>query len=263
MAPDLPFHRDVGQGRTIVCFHSNASHSGQWRPLADRLQDRWRVVAVDTYGAGKSLDWPPDSAGTLGEELAFVQPLLDALPPPLVLVGHSYGGALALKAALAQPARCAALVLYEPTLFTVVDRREPRRVDGIRTAASLSARHVEQGDLATAARVFIDFWMGEGSWERTPPARRPPIEQAMRNVRRWAHALLTDPAQLSDLRSLRMPVLYLTGSESPESSLSVAQVLLEVLPDATHVQLPELGHMGPVTHPDPVNARIEEFLACQ
>jgi pimeloyl-ACP methyl ester carboxylesterase len=62
------------------------------------------------------------------------------------------------------------------------------------------------------------------------------------------------------VRTITAPVLLMTGASSPRSSLSVADLLAGALPDVRRVDLPGLGHMGPVTHPDPVNAEIERFL---
>ena len=72
---------------------------------------------------------------------------------------------------------------------------------------------------------------------------------------------MTEPATLQDLAAhVTMPVLYLSGEESPDSSLSVADLLAPALPRATHVRFPGLGHMAPITHPKVVNAAIAEFL---
>ncbi len=58
-----------------------------------------------------------------------------------------------------------------------------------------------------------------------------------------------------------MPVLYMTGERSPASSLAVARLLAGALPDVRRVDFAGLGHMGPVTDPEPVNDEIERFLA--
>jgi len=50
--------REAGTGQGVVCVHSSASSSGQWRALMDRLSDGFRVIAVDLYGYGKSAAWP-------------------------------------------------------------------------------------------------------------------------------------------------------------------------------------------------------------
>lgn len=262
MMKPAPFHREAGNGPTVLCLHANASHSGQWRGLADRLADRFRVLAVDSYGSGRTADWPSDRTITLADEVDLVAPLIDAASPPAYLVGHSYGAAVAVKAALRHPEQFGALVLYEPTLFALVDRLSapPNDVEGIRAAVAGAAEALDRDDSDAAARFFIDFWMGGGSWDRMPAERKPPMAQSIRNVRRWAHALMTEPLTLADLRALTMPVLVLAGGRSPRSSLAVAELLMETLPNVQRADFPALGHMAPVTHPEEVNVEIERFL---
>jgi pimeloyl-ACP methyl ester carboxylesterase len=115
-------------------------------------------------------------------------------------------------------------------------------------------------DRDTAARCFIDFWMGEGAWARTPDARKDAIREAIVNVSRWARALLGETTPLSAFAALRIPVLYMTGSRSPASSLGVARLLGRTLPDVQLIEFDGLGHMGPVTHPELVNEAIDGFL---
>jgi pimeloyl-ACP methyl ester carboxylesterase len=253
--------REAGSGPTVACFHSNASHAGQWRSLMDLLAPRFRVLAIDSYGSGKSPEWPSPTEITLADEVAFAEPLL-AAPLPMHLVGHSYGGAVALRAALQHPQRYASLVLYEPTLFALVDKLKPppNGTEGIKAAVIAAADCLARGDTDGAGRAFIDFWMGPGNWDRMPPERRAPLAAATTNIRRWAHALVTDPVQPDDLRTLRMPVLLLTGAQSPESAHAVIRALQGLLPNVTTIELPGLGHMAPVSHPQPVNAEIARFL---
>ena len=260
-----PFVREAGAGPTVVCLHSNASHSGQWRALMDLLAPRFHVIAVDSYGAGKTPDWPSRTEIRLADEVALIEPLLASAADGVHLVGHSYGAAVALKAALLAPARVRSLAVYEPTPFALVDRGTPRPngTEGIQDAVRRAAASLDRGDADGAARAFIDFWMGQGSFDRMPPERQPAIVEACRNVRRWAHALMTEPATLDDLRQLRMPVLYMVGGRSPESSRCVADLLVPALPNVRRVDLPQLGHMAPVTHPDPVNEAVADFLLAQ
>ena len=57
--PDTQPHlRESGSGPSVVCIHSNASTSAQWRGLMDLFSPSHRVLAPDSYGAGKSIDWP-------------------------------------------------------------------------------------------------------------------------------------------------------------------------------------------------------------
>ena len=188
-----PFFREAGAGPGVVCLHSNASSSAQWRGLMELLVPDHHVFAPDLYGSGKSVDWHSDRTISLGDEVRFIEPVLAQAGEPLVLVGHSYGGAVALAAALARPERVRALVLYEPTLFSLVEASQPRvgSVEGIQTAVASAATALDAGDKHAAAEHFIDFWMGEGRWKSMPAARQGPIAESTVNVRRWAHALIS------------------------------------------------------------------------
>ena len=105
MTGALPFWREAGAGQAVVCLHSNASSSAQWRPLIERLAPACHVFAPDSYGAGKSPPWPGARPITLADEVALLAPVLARAGTPLALVGHSYGAAVALVAALADPGR--------------------------------------------------------------------------------------------------------------------------------------------------------------
>ena len=246
----------------MVCLHSNASSSAQWRGLMDLLSPHYRVLAPDSYGSGQSPEWNSDREIALRDEVAFIEPILRKAGTPFALVGHSYGAAVALIAALANPGRIRAIALYEPTLFSVVDTQSPppNGADGIRNAVSAASSALEAGDPDAAAGHFINYWMGPGTWDATPPQRKPAISASVANVRRWSHALFTEATPASAFRRLDMQILYMLGSKSPESAHAVAAILLTVLPCVKVVEFPGLGHMAPITHAELVNAEISKFL---
>jgi pimeloyl-ACP methyl ester carboxylesterase len=171
---------------------------------------------------------------------------------------------VALIAALADPSRVPALALYEPTLFSFIEAHgaAPNEADGIRNAVAAAVAALEIGDQDTAAEHFIDYWMGAGSWQRTPPARKAAIAASVINVRRWAHALMSEPTPLAAFAALDLPVLYMAGKRSTASAKGVARLLTAVLPRVEVMEFGDLGHMGPVTHPEVVNDAIARFLEC-
>ena len=253
--PAAPFFREAGAGPGVVCLHSNASSSAQWRGLMEALAPNFRVLAVDSYGAGKT---PlPDHKVMLRDEVELLEPVFASAGDPFALVGHSYGGAIALIAAVMHPRRVRALALYEPTLFAVAARDD---VAGISNAVVASVAAQEAGDSQGAARHFIDFWMGAGSFDRMPERNRETIAAAVVNVQAWKEALFGEPTPLEAFAALDIPVLYMVGKKSPLSSRAVAQRLTRVLPRVEVLELDGLGHMGPVTHPQPVNDAIRRFL---
>jgi pimeloyl-ACP methyl ester carboxylesterase len=262
MEPTRAFFRESGRGTAVVCIHSSASSSAQWRPLTDRLGCRYRTLAVDLYGSGKSPTWPAARALSLDDEVALLEPAFAAAGERFHLVGHSYGGAVALAAAGARPERVESLVLFEPVLFSMLMAEDPdqaaaREITAVRddTVAAL-----ERGDPHGSGARFVDYWMGPGAWATMPAQRRDAIAGLMTTVKAEWDAVFNEPTPLSAFAELDVPVLYLTGSESPASARGVARLLTKVLPRVTAIEVDGVGHMAPVTHPDRINALVERHL---
>ena len=262
MQPPTPFFREAGSGPGVVCLHANAGSSSQWRALTEMLAPRYRVLAADSYGAGKSPVWPRDRPLFLRDEVALLEPVLARAGERFFLVAHSYGAAVGLIAALDRPERIRALALYEPVLFSLLDAESapPNDADGIRAAVGGAVAALEARDPAGAARCFIDYWMGTGAWDRMPQSRQGPIIASISGVGGWKNATLAEPTPLEAFSRLDVPVLYMMGKDSPASSLGVARLLTRALPRVEVVEFEGLGHMGPVTHPEVVNEAIVGFL---
>jgi len=160
-----PYFREAGAGPGVVCIHSNASTSSQWRALMDCLSTHYRVFAPDSLGAGKSPAWPAHHVVTLRDEVAFLETVFAEAGEPFFLAGHSYGGAVALIAALDRPERIRAIALYEPTLFALLEEEAPGQeaANGIRFAAADAAvaievvEHFDPPRLAAFERVLFEF----------------------------------------------------------------------------------------------------------
>ena len=254
--------RESGAGAGVVCIHSSASSSGQWRPLMDRLANRFRVFAVDLYGYGQSPPWPDDHELSLADEVRLLEPVFRAAGERFHLVGHSYGGAVALRAALDDPGRIHSLTLFEPVLFAVLMQEDPEQ-PAAREIASVrddTIAAVDRGDLAQSAERFIDYWMGAGAWANMPEKRRQVIASTMRKVKAEWHALFTEPTPLAAFSSLAVETLFLVGSRSPASSKGIARLLTRTLPRVTTLEIDGVGHMGPVTHADKISAAIGDYL---
>ena len=261
---DLPganFH-EAGVGRAVVCLHASASSSAQWRPLMDRLAGRFRTLAADLHGCGHSPAWPIGRPLWLSDEVALLAPVFAAAGPRFHLVGHSYGGAVALMAALADPGRIESLVLFEPVLFSLLTADDPNQaaVSEITAVRDDTVAAVDAGNLDVSGARFVDYWMGPGAWARMPEARRQVIAAQMRQVKAEWHALFMESTPLSAFATLDVPVLYLTGAQSPPPPRGIARLLKKTLPRVTAVEIEGAGHMAPVTHPERVNAVIQSFL---
>ena len=243
----------------MVCLHCSASTSGQWRPLMDLLADRYHVIAADLYGSGKSAPWPGERPMWIDDQIAFLAPAFERAGESFHLVGHSYGGAIALKAALSFPAKLKSLVLYEPVLFSVLLSGAPNS-DAAREIMDVRDDTAHLGPEGVAER-FIDYWMGGGTWAAMPGSRRATLAGAVQAMKPEWHSAFNEPTPLETWRTLDVPTLLLTGTASTAAARGVARLLAGVLPRVRVEEIEGLGHMAPVTHPGEINPRIEQFLA--
>lgn len=253
---------EVAAGDPVVCIHASASSAGQWTSLVERLDDRFRPLAVDLHGAGRSPAWRGDRPLTLADEVALLEPVLAATGARFHLVGHSYGGAVALKVALAHPHWVASLTVFEPVLFSLLMADDPhqpaaREIDAVRADTSAA---IDRGDPHGAGARFVDYWTGAGTWAAMSERRRTAVAAAMGGLKDQWHAVFEEPTPLAALGRLDMPALCLIGARSPESSRAVSRLLVKTLPRVMAVELEGVGHMGPVTHGERVNALIERHL---
>lgn len=74
------------------------------------------------------------------------------------------------------------------------------------------------------------------------------------------HASFAESWSQEALRRIDVPCLLLTGSRSTAAARGALQLLRDNLPRATVVEFEDLGHLGPITHPDRVDPVIEAFL---
>jgi pimeloyl-ACP methyl ester carboxylesterase len=225
----------------------------------ERLADRYHVIAADLYGSGKSPPWPEERPMWLDDQIALLAPAFERAGERFHLVGHSYGGAIALKAALRFPAKLESLVLYEPVLFSVLLANAPQS-EAAREIMDVRDDTAHLGPEAVAER-FIDYWMGAATWAAMPQSRRAALAQAVRSMKPEWHSAFNEPTPLEAWRHLEVPTLLLTGTASTSAARAVARLLAGALPRVRVEELEGAAHMAPVTDPVRVNALIERFLA--
>ena len=247
----------------VIALHCSGAGAGQWRPLAEALGPGSQLAAPEHYGCERTGPWSGMHAFTLADEAASTFELIDRSERKVHLIGHSYGGGVALHVALARPGRIASLTLYEPSAFHLLAAMGDRGAGAyaeIAAIARATGERVIAGDYRGAAIAFVDYWGGAGAWA----ALRPSVQAALI---RWVpkapldfRALMQEPTPLSAYAGLRMPVLIMRGEHAPRPTRTIAQLLPTLLPAARLAVLDGAGHMGPLTHAAAVNELIVAHL---
>lgn len=178
-------------------------------------------------------------------------------------MGHSYGGGVALHAALVRPDRIASIALYEPSVFHLLRQMGApgalalaeigRVADGV-------CRGVLSGDYRGAAAGFVDYWNGPGAWEAMCPAAQNALICWVPKGPLEFSALIENATPASAYRALNAPVLMLRGEHAPMPSRLIAQWLARLLPTARLTVVDGAAHMGPLTHAGEVAALIRRHI---
>ncbi|MDP2308251.1 MAG: alpha/beta hydrolase [Pseudomonadota bacterium] len=236
---------DRGRGPPVVLVHSSGLSAQQWGPIVPRLAEEHRVLAPDLLGYGKSDPWPDFDRFDLEADLAVVRAVIEYAEAPVHLVGHSYGGVLAMLAAREAPTRVRSLALYEPVAFHVLVGRDPEgEADLASTDDGTFLDAATGGDVRWMGR-FIDYWGGAGAWSRLAPARQEALAAVGRKTFLEVRALMAVTLTAEEWR-IPSPTLLMSGTRSPMAARAVCRILAESLPDARLHVFEGAGHMAPV-----------------
>ena len=247
----------------IVLLHCSGSSGAQWRALAAQLGERYRVLAPDLIGYGASAPWSGRGEFSLAREAAAVRSVLGTLGEPAHLVGHSYGGAVALHIARTRPELLRSLTLVEPSAFHLLrngDATDTAALREIKSVASEASAALAVGDYGGGFGRFVDYWSGPGSWAVMPHEKRAVFAAQLAKVVLDFHAILSEPAELEDVCDIELPTLLVQGGCTRLPSRCVCARLRVALPDASFRVVQGAGHMLPVTHRDQVNALIAAHI---
>jgi pimeloyl-ACP methyl ester carboxylesterase len=239
------------QRARVIALHCSGADASQWQSLARALEEKFEVLTPEHFGSKSRGPWTGEHAFTLADEAFATLTHIDETSDNIHLVGHSYGGDVALNAALHRPDRIASMVLYEPAAFHLLRQMQERGAAAYAEIASL-ARYIGKGllsgDYRSAVAKFVDYWNGPGAWRAMPPGLQ-------KTLLRWApkgpldfQASINEPTPPSAYSTLTCPVLILRGEHSPRPSCVVAQCLAELLPNSKLAVVPGAGHMGPISH---------------
>ena len=260
-AASRPGYFVTGAGAPVVMLHSSLGSKSQWTVLAERLSRRFRVIALDLCGYGDNKAITAGASFTLDDEVRLITARLDQLVERHVrvhVVGHSYGGLAALRFAQRMRGRAASLTLYDPVVFRALDNEEPALV-AVRKLADQVAALVAAGQRHDAARAFVDFWGGEGSFAALPPPAQDGIARRVDKVPLDFQAAMGWPLNPIELRTIAVPTLLLAGNRSPVVVQRIATRLTQMLSNC-RVGWFDAGHMAPITDAHRINPWIEAFL---
>lgn len=246
------YYECSGSGEPILFIHGSFASHATWRKIIDHLKDDFCCVAIKLPGHGGVAE-PEDFANpTMDTELNIIRSVMESVwgdaNKPVHLVGHSYGGVVALTLAVTEKLRVKSLTLFEPVagnIFKLVNDGEMKAEMAAFLERYCAAANA--GDVDTCGLV-IDFWGGEGSFAALPE----PVKAAMRNLvrnnlRHWA--LCSEPQySLENLKDFTAPTMLVNGSQSNVMAHRICECLAGFLISNEQYEIDGASHFMVNTH---------------
>lgn len=246
-------YRIAGQGEPLVCIHGVGSYLEAWEGVAERLSDRFRILAFDLRGHGRSskVRGRYEIDDFVGDVLALAD---HAGFGSFNLAGFSLGGLIAQRLALTHQDRVRRLVL----LATVAGRTDEERE---RVAARLAA--LQAGDRGSHYDASLSRWLTEDFQANNPELIAGLRQRNAENdpecyAAAYRVLALTDFGGLLD--QIRIPVLIATGEEDAGSNPRMALYMHERISGSKLHILPGLRHSILTEAPDAVAGLMRDFL---
>ncbi|MBL8679377.1 MAG: alpha/beta hydrolase [Myxococcales bacterium] len=252
----------VGEGLPLVALHASGMSSRQWARLAKDApahHTRFRVLAADLLGVGKTP--MPEGPYALSREVDALLALLDTVDEPAFVLGHSFGGLVAIEAALRAPEKFRALALYEPVVVVLA------AAHGSEEAKAQCARigDLMREDVSASydrwIEHFIDWWNAPGFYQSLPAPARAQYLATAAEAHRQAGVVQTSSATRENLARCAVPTLFVHGDTSPAAARESARIASNAMPDARVFRVEGAGHMAPLTHTSVVNSAVLAFFS--
>jgi 3-oxoadipate enol-lactonase len=248
------FARDEGSGPVVVLLHGVGGNHTVWNTVIPLLQDRFRVLAPDLRGHGRT-PAPKNSFYTFAELAGDVVHLLDQKGVPAAhLVGLSGGALLALRLALDQPERLRSLTMVSGAAYADPHTRA--------VAERWEETYAKEGPDPFALRVLKDLyypdWI-EAHLEVADQLREQVTRIDLTPAVKWAEAMRAFDER-NRIASVRLPTLIIQAMDDAVVDPSHGRILRQSIPGAQIRILAQTGHMVPVERPVETAEAIAKFV---
>ena len=253
------YYETAGMGIPLVMIHAGVADSRQWNNEFTEFAQSYQVIRYDMRGYGKSE--PVDGEFSHMSDLVS---LLDALEihGPLIIMGCSMGGGLAMDFALTHPSRAKALIMVDagPSGLELDVATPPKFAD--------AEKAFEAGNLDLVAEIETQIWFD--GMDRTPEQ----VNQAMRKllyemdrialsyeVKQLGKRLSNTQTPAFDrLSDLDIPVLVIVGAHDTPYILAAADYMTEKIQSARKVIIEDAAHLPNMDQPHEFQGIVKDFL---
>jgi len=253
---------DEGSGPPIVLVHGSVSDYREWSNQIEPLARHYRVIAYSRRYHWPNLSPGKDADASLERQADDLAAIIQGMGiAPAHIVGHSYGGAVALNLTLRYPELVRTLVLAEPAVSGVLgDTPENEAVS--KESQAIRAEMEEafaRGDAGRIVRTYAAH-VAPGEFDKAPPEVR---QMLVANVPAFQLDFTSRRSAFTcdDARRVAVPVLVVSGDRSPMGLQHIAEAAAHCMKAARLVRIPRATHWMQSDHAQAFNDAVLAFLA--
>jgi 3-oxoadipate enol-lactonase len=246
---------DRGAGVPIVFLHGYPLHHAMWLPQLDDLSADYQVVLLDLPGYGLARDWPvPETLSGFAESVH--RTLAQRFSTPVVVVGHSFGGYIAMQLYREHPEQFRALVLTNTRSEADSPEAKEKR---LATAARLAdpAQHLDVDEVARGLVAPVTWRLGGGIIESVRSMVR---EAPSATVRASLKAIANRPDSAAALSAIRVPTLVVWGEEDRLIPPQQTRLMVARIEGSSGAGITGAGHLPSLEKPQAFTRVLRDFL---
>lgn len=240
-----------GSGEPVVLVHGSYATPSTWKKMVERLSLTHHCLAIKLPGHGGTPDPLDFASPSVETELTVIEAAVRRFTDrPIHLVGHSYGGVVALAQALKGSLPVSRLTLFEPVATWVLDAVGDQAMQAqVHAFLSRYRRDAAAGQPRVCGQV-IDFWGGGDHFAALPPHIQDAMgEMVANNLRHWDVCTQARHTR-ADLAALDLPTHLICGTRSNAVARAIVDHLHAVLPRSQRTDIEGASHALVTSHPD-------------
>lgn len=256
---DQLFYEQAGTGETILFIHGTQEDYRVFMPQLDLLKDEYKVISYSRrYNYPKANKYQEGIAFSPETEAQDLETLLKSLKVNAVhIVGHSFGGLVAMEYTHKNPDKVQSLTLSEPPLLRLSGCEQWYQTAQKGLIENVGAAF-KTNDTTQVMKAIFEFFVGVDIQDRVPPEVLQSLKANLSEVK----ALVNSDNPFPDLSTdFQTPVMLITTANTMPILKCTNEALVRKMPNAKHIHLPDASHEMWMTHPEILSTHLKAFIA--